>query len=431
MSIFKNNRELKDRIVQLEKENQELLNDKRSMEKIISKLKEENALLSKANKQFKLRYEDTGIECPECHFSLQSTFKICPNCGNKVIKQTVRSAATDISRFKVEDDKDGCIIVGYNGFKDKHIIIPSNIGGRTVVGIWNRVFEKCEYIEEVIFEEGCKYIGAAAFAGCKRINKVKLPKSLLEIGGSAFSQCESLREVIIPVNVRKINAGVFSGCRSLSKVILPEGLEVIDSSTFSNTSIREIDIPTTVKAIQTYAFSDTKITTVELPEQLRVIGDNAFMNCSNLRKIVMHSNLEILGQDIFKGSCPVIYCAAGSKAQLYARKYRIECEEIQPVAYDSKFHMGARWIDLSIQASNQIRNGKLHIENVDLEQWLEMIEGVKAEAYAYEVKTSFGVKKELIMHKYYTYAEVLNIKSKLQAKGVEVRPFTYWGKSEV
>ena len=53
MSIFKNNRELKDRIVQLEKENQELLNDKRSMEKIISKLKEENALLSKANKQFK------------------------------------------------------------------------------------------------------------------------------------------------------------------------------------------------------------------------------------------------------------------------------------------------------------------------------------------------------------------------------------------
>ena len=44
MSIFKNNRELKDRIVQLEKENQELLNDKRSMEKIISKLKEENSL---------------------------------------------------------------------------------------------------------------------------------------------------------------------------------------------------------------------------------------------------------------------------------------------------------------------------------------------------------------------------------------------------
>ena len=22
-------------------------------------------------------------ECPECHFLLQSTFKICPNCGNK------------------------------------------------------------------------------------------------------------------------------------------------------------------------------------------------------------------------------------------------------------------------------------------------------------------------------------------------------------
>ena len=93
--------------------------------------------------------------------------------------------------------------------------------------------------------------------------------------------------------------------------------------------------------------------------------------------------------------------------------------------------MGARWIDLSMQARNQIRDGKLHIENVDLEQWLERIDGVKAEAYAYEVKTSSGVKKEMIMHKYYTYAEALNIKRKLQAKGVEVRPFTYWGKSEV
>lgn len=431
MSIFKRDNTLKEHIEQLEKKNQELIAEQQSNIQKIKVLKEENTLLSKANAYLRQKYEETGLECPECYFVLQDTFKVCPNCGNKIIKRNNKNVNTNASIFKVENDKDGCIIVGYNGFKDKQIVIPSNINGRTVIGIWNRVFDKCGHIEEVIFEEGCQYIGAAAFAECRNLKKIKLPKSLLEIGGSAFSKCVSLREMIVPINVRKIGGGVFSGCANLSKIILPEGLEVIGTSTFSNTAICKIDIPTTVKVIKSFAFSNTNISEIELPEQLRVVDDNVFLSCPNLSKIVMHSNLEILGKEIFKGSHPVVYCAAGSKAQLYARKYRLECEEIQPVKHDSKIRLGVQWIDLCKVAKNQIRDGRLHIENINFEQWIEMIGGGKAKAYAYEVKNSYGVKKELVMHKYYTYDEAQDIKRELQAKEIDVTLFDYWGKSEV
>lgn len=59
------------------------------------------------------------------------------------------------------------------------------------------MFEKCVNLEEVIFEEGCKYIGKSVFKGCSRLKKVRLPKSLLEIGDFAFSGC-ALEEIAIP-----------------------------------------------------------------------------------------------------------------------------------------------------------------------------------------------------------------------------------------
>ena len=46
-------------------------------------------------------------------------------------------------------------------------------------GIWNNVFEKCTNLEDVVFQEGCKYIGKNVFTNCSNLQKVTLPKSLL------------------------------------------------------------------------------------------------------------------------------------------------------------------------------------------------------------------------------------------------------------
>lgn len=430
MNIFKSNAALREQIKKMEYENQKLIDERQGNVQEIRTLKEKNDLLSKQNAEFRRKYENTGLECVACYFTLQDTFRVCPNCGEKIHKQVEKNERSKESIFQIENDGNGCLIIGYSGFKDKKIVIPSSIQGRKVLGIWNNVFEKCEHIEEVIFEEGCQYIGNCAFAQCPNLKKVRLPKSLLEIGDAAFCKDSAIEEIIVPVNVRKLGSGAFSSCPNLTKVVLPDGLEIISQGLFSGTPIREINIPESVLIIKCFAFSRTNLSEVALPEQLRVIGNNVFDSCSRLKRITMHSNLHILEKDIFKGSKPVIYCAGGSKAQLYARKYQLECEEIKAVSHKNTKKLGVQFINLYKSTRIQVNGRWINEEHYSLERWVGLIGGSKAAGYAYE-KERLTVKNEICMHKYYTYEEALKIQRELQAKGVEVRLFDYWGESEV
>lgn len=430
MNIFKSNAALREQIKKLENENQKLIDEQQRNVQEIRTLKEKNVVLSKQNAEFGQKYENTGLECATCYFTLQDTFKVCPNCGKKIQKQAEKIERSKENIFQIENDANGCLIIGYSGFKDKKIVIPSSIHGRPVIGIWNNVFEKCDHIEEVIFEEGCQYIGSFAFAQCPNLKRVRLPKSLLEIGNAAFCKDSAIEEIILPVNVKKIGAGAFSGCSSLTKAVLADGLEIISQGLFSGAAIREINIPESVLIIKCFAFARTNLSEIVLPEQLRVIGNNAFESCSKMKKITMHSNLEILEKDIFKGSKPVIYCAGGSKAQLYARKYRLECEEIKPATHKNTKRLGVQFINLYKSTRIQVNGRWINEEHYSLERWVALIGGSKASGYAYE-KERLPVKNEICMHKYYTYEEALKIQRELQAKGVEVRLFDYWGESEV
>jgi len=431
MSIFKSNAVLREQIRQLEIENQKLVVEQQSNVQEIKTLKQKNELLLKQNVDFKRKYESTGLECSSCYFVLQNSFKVCPNCGRKIEKQVEKIERSKDGIFQTENDGNACLIVGYKGFKDKKIVIPSSIDGKPVIGIWNNVFEKCEYIEEVIFEEGCQYIGSCAFAQCPNLKKVKLPKSLLEIGGAAFCKDKAIEEMIIPVRVKRIGVAAFEGCTSLTKIVLPEGLEIISQGLLSGTAIQELDIPETVLIIESFAFSRTNLLEVVLPKQLRVLGDWAFDSCTKLKKITMHSNIEIIEKDVFKGSRPVVYCSGGSTAQLYARKNGLECEEIQPIANKENCRLGVKYIELSKSARTQINGRWTNAEHYNLEQWIAIIGGSKASGYAYGDLSTFGVKQKICLNKYYTYEEAMRIQRELQARGINVSLFDYWGQSEV
>lgn len=429
MGIFSSKIELIQMIKSQEDKIKRLEDEKSAQVSEIVNLKEQITKLSEENRLYENKYIRTELECDSCYTVLQTEFRYCPRCGKKIEKNVEKSGIQNGSMFQTENDGNACLIVGYTGFKDKKIVIPSNINGRKVIGIWNKVFEQCEYIEEVIFEEGCQYIGNSAFAQCNNLKKVKLPKSLLEIGNTAFCQNRAISEIIIPIHVKKIGVGAFSDCTSLTKVVLPDGLEVISQSLFSGSAIRELDIPETVLVIQSYAFASTNLSEVVLPKQLRVIAYNAFDSCFALKKIVMHSNIEIMEKNIFERSNPVIYCAGGSKAQLYARKYNLECEEIQPIEYKDNRRLGVQFIQLSTDTRIQV-NGRWTNVHYSVEQWIRLIGESKAAGYAYE-KDRFNIKNMLSMRKYYTHEEAIKIQRELQAKGIVVQLFGYWGKSEV
>lgn len=324
MKLNKMIKEQESKIIQLEEA-------RKNQVKEIANLQEKIVQYKKENRGYKNKYVHTNLECEFCYTTLQKEFDYCPRCGKKITKtKLIDSHNINKNIFSTEEDRDGVLINQYNGFSDKKIVIPSHINGKPVIGIWNSVFEKCVDLEEVLFEEGCKYIGKSVFEGCSRLKKVRLPKSLIEIGDYAFKD-NALEEIAIPPNVRVIGSFAFSYCKKLKKILLPDNFKYISTSMLSHTALEEITIPQSVVHIGYGAFSDSKLKEVELPYNLYSIEEYAF-DIPCLSKITIHSNVKIISENIFgryKGRpAPTIYCAAGSKGLLYARKYGLECREI-------------------------------------------------------------------------------------------------------
>lgn len=324
--------ELNRKIKAQEIEIQQLKDEKNIELNNITELKEQTNQLLKQNKEYENKYVHTGLECEFCYTTLQHEFVYCPKCGKKIVRKKLKRIETRNDIFRTQVDGDCLLITQYNGFNDKKIIIPSSINGRTIIGIWNDVFKNCKELEEVVFEEGCRYIGKNAFAYCRNLKKVKLPKSLLEIGTSAF-QVTGIEEIVLPPNVKVIGDRAFYETK-LKKIILPDKLRSISRSMLESSLLEEIDIPQSVVHIENSAFKNTRLKEVELPHDLYSIGESAF-EIPGLKKIIIHSNVQMIERNAIS-TCgkPVVYCARGSKGLLYARKHSLICEEIaaQPVA---------------------------------------------------------------------------------------------------
>lgn len=329
-------REQEDTIQRLKTEKDKFLKDIAELKDTVNTLSQKNAelkdtmnTLSRKNAEYETKYMRTNLECDFCYTTIQESFIYCPKCGKKIEKTKITdNKIQNTNPFQTEEDCGYVCINRYNVFSIRKITIPANINGKPVSGICDELFEAYTELEEVVFEEGCKYIGKSAFANCTNLKKVKLPKSLVEIGDSAFRDCVNLEEIAIPPNVKSIGSQAFSRCRQLKKIVLPENLEEISVCMLSDTAIKDIVIPQSVTNIYFSAFSNTNLTEVELPVNLYSISNHAF-DIPSLKKITIYANTKFIDKDIFgKSSRPTICCEAGSKAHLFARMYGMQCVEI-------------------------------------------------------------------------------------------------------
>lgn len=328
MAVFSRRIELNRKLKLQQEEIQKLKMEREEQIEKVADQKRQIVKLTCENEELEKKYVDTGLECEFCYSKIQKEFAYCPKCGRKIVKsQEVAKKVVASNIFQTENDLDGLLINQYNGFFDKRVVIPSFINGKPVIGIWNSVFENCVELEEVVFEEGCRYIGKDAFSSCSNLKKVRLPKSLLEIGDGAFRNC-AIEEIAVPPNVKVIGDFAFADC-SLKKILLPDDFKYLSAGMLARTLIEEIDIPQSIVHIGYGALKDTKIEKIELPYNLYSIGENAF-EIPGLKEITIHSNVKEIGKNIFgEGGRPVIFCSAGSKAHLLARKYGIAHKEIQ------------------------------------------------------------------------------------------------------
>ena len=162
--------------------------------------------------------------------------------------------------------------IGSYAFKDctslKTLTVPDSVNG-----IYQRAFEGCSALTTVVIGNSVKSIGNGAFIKCGKLKNITFGVSLEKIGEYAFDSCSSLTKVELMPSTKEIGEGAFGGCSSVKYAFLP-GVENINPKAFMYCT----------KLSEVY-FSDDKI---------RSIGEEAFVNCPELKKIGIPNSVTTL-----------------------------------------------------------------------------------------------------------------------------------------
>ncbi len=255
--------------------------------------------------------------------------------------------------------RDGSIaITGYTGDATE-LEIPEEIGSRRVTAIGNSAFRNNDTITKVTVPDTVQSIGKEAFIYCSSMTEVYIPASVKFVGGNAFwsnynmtkvevhaevidfnafGALSNLETLIIGDGVRVIGDGVFQQASKLTEITVPDSVESIGDGAFEYLrNLKKITLPfvgasreaETYKAVFGYIFGYTETSSYangieqyygrndnnqyryfyyNIPTSLEevvitdgeVIAENAFKNCSMIKKASIHADMETLPK-LFSG----------------------------------------------------------------------------------------------------------------------------------
>ena len=161
--------------------------------------------------------------------------------------------------------------------------------------------------EEYIIPQEVTSIGNGAFHGCRKLTSIIFPEQLKSIGEGAFRGCSEITRINIPEGVTRIESIAFGECYNLSYITLPENLESIGMHSFYGCyKLKSINLPNTVTRIDGYAFYYSGLTEMSIPKGVTYIGDNAFLDCRDLKTISVHKDLGNSSINNIKDDVPCI-----------------------------------------------------------------------------------------------------------------------------
>ena len=256
--------------------------------------------------------------------------------GSSLTSITIPEGVTSIDSYAFDDcssltsinvsenNKNYCSVDGVLFNKDKTELIQYPIKKEgtsykipnSVTSIGDRIFRWCENLTSITIPNSVTSIGQEAFLGCSSLTSITIPNSVTSIEKWVFAECSSLTSITIPEGVTSIGSYAFYDCSSLTSITIPEGVTSIGNWALSGcsslTSINVSDNNKNYSSIDGVLFNKDKTeiimypyrkesTSYDIPSSVTSIGNQAFIFCKSLEKVLCLGNASKLGSDAFKG----------------------------------------------------------------------------------------------------------------------------------
>lgn len=180
----------------------------------------------------------------------------------------------------------------------------SRDGSATISGIVALNKKNIE-IPATITVNGVKYkitaIEKNAFANAKKLKTVIIPSSVKTIGAGAFKNCKKLKEIKLPSSVTTIEKNAFKNCKKLKRVVI--GKRENNSKKVTRKLALRYGTNVAKVSIGASAFENcTDLRSVVINSQVTKIGNSTFRYCSQLRKMLVKSlKLKKVGNKALQG----------------------------------------------------------------------------------------------------------------------------------
>ena len=213
----------------------------------------------------------------------------------------------------------------------ENVVLPTTYKGRPVTQIEEFAFiginmstgnidNTCTTMKTIAIPEGYTTIGRLAFFLCSSLERVILPNTMITIDDMAFNTCESLVELFIPESVTSMGHSIVTGsdnvtvyCEAESQ---PDGwnsswkssdlsvvwgyVKPLDESYFTFTELEDGTYSVKAKDVSNLP-SKVGVPSTYNGKAVTAIGDSAFINASNLTKVVIPNGINIIVNSAFLG----------------------------------------------------------------------------------------------------------------------------------